>query len=360
MTRAKPILVGLLLSASCAPITLSTEVDDLQRSTAAVTASMKALEREGRDASAADGRAAVLAQLPTATAVRYADTCSDEAAKARAAFDATAGAEPYDSAKVDAAYRRFSFVPLCDLAGTTDPDLPASEASVAELLPASGSIAGPGAVGAETLDSAATALEGYVDALADLTTNEAGARRDAARDEVFAAGGALLAAVGLPLATPISGVLGEVVASIEAARRNRRMAEYLTAYNRAMPHIMERLGHAARLTAAQAIESRASAASILAEAANKGLAGALPSDTGARVLLFEAYDVRIQAENGKLMKLRASDPMGAARAFAAAHDELRRAFLSSKATRASLATGLDRFRAAATELADAIGEGDRK
>jgi hypothetical protein len=143
-------------------------------------------------------------------------------------------------------------------------------------------------------------------------------------------------------------MIGEIVASIDPARRNRRMAEYLKAYNRAMPHIMERIGHAARLAAAQAVESRASAASILAVTANKALSDAPVNNGGARLLIFEAFDARIRAENEKLRELRASDPMAAARAFAAAHDGLTQAFLSPGSARTSLATGPDRFRAAST------------
>lgn len=348
------VLVAATLVAGCAPITLSMEVDDLQQSTVAATGAMQRLQAGMSAAQASDRRAAVLALLSAKTPPRYSTACSGVAA-IEDGFDAALEAPAYDAAAADAAFRGFHRLELCDLEQVGDPDRPASAAALPILPPATGSIDAATSVGVDTLGLAAVALDDYVAALADLATNATGAERDAARDALFTAGGALLAAAGIPLAAPIAGVLGEIVSSIEAARQNRRIAGYLVAYDAAMPHIMERIGHAGRLAAVQSMTNRASAAARLASSANNAMQ-APASSSNDRLLVFEAYDRRIQLENAALRDLRGADPMATARSFAAAHAALTAAYVSPRASRASLIAGLRRFRGAARDLADAIDE----
>lgn len=364
MSISRIVLLGAVaLCAGCAGISLSDEVDELKTASGSFGESLRTLQ-SALPGDALRERADAEDSLLNNGLVMFSDRCEASVVEANAAFDEELRQyrqSGYRQAFFDRAYRRLHGTTLCDLQSLDAPTL----AQVAQPAETEGSIDGPGGVEVDDLGQASRALDRYVRALADLASNTSGQAHDDARDGVFSAGGALLTAFGVPFAAPVAGLLGEIVANIEQARRNARIAEYLRAFDRIMPHIMERMGHAGRLANLQLAMNQARAAATLSQAANLAINGPVarngrrrmptPHD---RLTAYGFYAPRIAERNAALAGLRRADPMAAARAFAVAHHELTEAYTSRRARVASLSAGLQSLGEAAQDLRDAIDKAE--
>lgn len=353
-----PILAALALG-GCATVTLNDEVTDLKQASGDFQVALKTLSKSVGEGLEADQRSAIHQSVAAGSSVMLDTNCHAVASALAVAFDDSL-AEPYAAPKVDMAYRALQKLPLCDFVGIdanaslTDADLPKLDVSTANLTGAS--------VGAETLPAFAKALGDYVDALEDLAGAKSAAGADKARTELFAAGGALLKATKVDNCAPIAGVAGQLLSAIVIAQRNKRIRDYLTAYDAIMPYVMERVGTAGRLATAQAISNRTAASARLAQNAATSLNDAALLGPGApraaRLKLFQDYEARLVVENVTLRGLRSADPMAAARGFAKAHHDLAVAYASPKANRAAAVSGLKDFNDAAATLVEALNKKD--
>jgi len=265
---------------------------------------------------------------------------------------------PYDPAASDRAYRAIRGISPCDIGelATALPALP-------EPRPYTADVSAVASLDADSLPGAARNLEAYVEALADIAGGETSGRADAARTELFEAGRGLIGAlkVGGP-ADLILNIAEQAISSIIAARRNAHTREFLDRIDPAMPAMMERLGLAARVVTAQAAYDRAVTAQYIALQANDDLResrmfvrrGGRTVASPERVQSYDDTVQRLAVENSALKGLRASDPMVAARAFAAAHHALREVYHNPRAHRAALAAGLKEFQDSAVALITAL------
>ncbi len=356
-------LIALL--ASCASVSLPEDAATFVTASGTFSASLKEHEAERLSALAETQRAAVEGSIARGLTPKFDEQCATRAKPALDGWDAAAVAN-YDPGRADAAFAALRGVEPCRLYLARPDASPAEEATpstsaaapAAEPTPLSRAT-GPTVVvgvGADTLAGSASALDEYAAVVADIVANKSGAKQDAAASGMVESLGKLLEAVGLKGAGAASGLVGQIAASAIAADRNVTFRERLRRQDAVMPYILERIGHAGRLTTAQTISNRLQAAQQRATSANILLKPeALPSEK-ARTFVLIAPGV--DRQNEALVRLRVADPMIAARGFAEAHHALVEAYAGGKGRTPALAAGTKAFSKAAAELATALEKED--
>ncbi|HVQ09391.1 MAG TPA: hypothetical protein VMS43_13240 [Allosphingosinicella sp.] len=352
----------LTLVAGCSTLTAPDEVKALKGATTNFTSALRASEAAGQESAEAEIRGRYRRDMLAGHSIAFDTNCYTRAAEVNDNLDALIiqwrTRPPYDPAASDRAYRTIRGISPCDLPelATALPELPAPRPYTAD-------VSAVVSLDADTLGGAAQNLEAYVEALSDIAGGETSGRADAARAELFEAGRGLIGAlkIGGP-ADLILNVAEAAIGSIIAARRNAHTREFLDRMDPAMPAMMERLGLAARVVTAQAAYDRAQAARYIALHANEALRqpgmfvrrGRQRVASPERIRTYDDAVQRLEIENNALKSLRRSDPMVAARAFAAAHHELKEVFHNPRAHRAALAAGLKEFQDSAVALITAL------
>ena len=346
----KIIVVALaLLCGGCASRAVPDAANDFKEATADFTKGLSAIDADAQAADLARENALALQSVGPAETITVLETCRESVLAAQKQFDAAAGAAPYNGPAADKGFTAYRSVTLCGL--TTFNDTAPKAIEIKRRDPSS-SISGSGSFGKDTLSATASALDAYVKAILDVTANTSGAKADTAREGSVSAFGALAEALGAKDGGAYAGVIQQVIASAQAADRNKRVGDMLTAYDAQMPTAMERIGHAGRLRMQEAIRGRAEAAQALAARSNILLKATPPG--GQQALLFEALEPKLDAQNQALRKLRSADPMAAAQAFATAHHDLVEAYRNPKASHAAVAASAKAFSDAAQKLSDAL------
>lgn len=353
----------LVIAAGCTTLTAPDEVKALKEATTNFTTAIRAADSARYEAAEAEVRERYRQNAVAGEPIEFTTNCFEPADAANRAFLGqleTLRYSPYDSVAFDTAYRRLRALVPCDVPGATRalPALPAPRPSNADAR----SVV---SVDAANLPTAARNLEAYVAALSDIAGGETSGELDAARANLVESGHGLLGAlkIGGP-ADAILNIVDSAISSIIAARRNAQTREFLNEMDRAMPAMMERMGLAARNATVRGAMDRARAAREIAVDANWALnrRGMTVRQNGRRrgtlerMRLYDETVQRLQVHNSVLVNLRKTDPMTAARAFAAAHRALKDVFNDPRRNRAALAAGLREFRESAVELVEALNE----
>ena len=343
-------LIALL--ASCASVSLPEDATTFSTASGNFTASLKAQESERLSALAEAQRAVAEGAIARGLAPIFDAQCWTRARPALDGWDAAAVAQ-YEASRADVAFVALRAADACRLQPSAQVPLPAPEPVPTSKATDQSVVAG---VGAETLAGAASALDDYAAVVTDIVANKSGAKQDAAASGMVESLGKLLEAVGLKGAGAASGLVGQIAASAIAADRNATFGERLRRQDAAMPYILERIGHAGRLTAAQTLSNRLQAAQQRAGDANRLMAAnASPAD---RARTFALVAPGVDRQNDAVSRLRNADPMIAARRFAEAHHVLVEAYVGGKGRTPATANGLRTFSKAAADLAKALEEKD--
>jgi hypothetical protein len=338
------------LSSACVPISLSDEADDFGTSAGKFTGSLNDSETERTDAVADTERAAAEGAIAANSPIHFDEECWCVRFKPlKQRFD-DALKGPYNAAAIDKAYAGLHAASPCAL----QPAAPLAPVVIKEMPTFAGDDITTASVSADTLEGAAKALSDYVDVLTDIVANKTGAKRDAAVGTFVDAGGALLDAVKVKNGGAVTGFVGQLVQSLMAAEQNSRFAQQLEAYDRLMPYIMERVGHAGRLTTALALDNREQAAEQYARSANRLLG--MASNPVERFHVLAEAQPPLDKQNAAILRLRRVDPMIAARHFAKAHHDLVAAYVDPKTQLGPASAGLQAFRKAASDLHDALSK----
>ena len=342
-----------LALAACASISLPDEAADFASSSARFTGALRQAEPDRLDSKDESERAVAEGLLVRGEPLLYRTDCLQTLAPLVKAFDEASGRSPYDADAADRAFEGLRQASPCSLEPLPLPPAPmrTKGSTFRSAAVESGVIA---SAGADTLAGSAAALDDYVAAVVDVVANDTGSKREAASRELAATGGTLLEASGLKGGAAATGFVAEFIAAAVAAERNARLGAMLAAYDRLMPYVMERVGHAGRLVAEQTLRNRTQAAYLRAVNANLLLADRTSSPTQ-RLLAYGATAPAIEEQNRAILRLRAADPMQAARAFASAHRDLTAAFNGPEGRATAQNEGLRSFRVAAAGLAEALG-----
>ncbi|HEX8468994.1 MAG TPA: hypothetical protein VF620_14440 [Allosphingosinicella sp.] len=349
-------MAALLLLSGCASIEAGDQVKGLKEATDDFAEALNSADQAHEDSQYAFQREEWRSRVEAGTKVEISEQCLDQSTAARDDLVRAIQASRYSPVKADDAFNRLRMVYPCDL-GLVRSDRLRGEIGPPEqmsLEPMMGS-------DAVTLPGTARRIQAYVSALSDIASGETAGKTDAARDRLFASGSGLLGA--LSVGGPVDAVLGVAKAAITGlinAKRNRATRQFLDIMDPVMPNMMERVGLAARLAQAGAAVNRARAAQTIAVWGNKKLNAGLRQATrrsGApesRLRMFDEYMARLKPHNDEFIRVTSSDPMEAARAFAAAHHELTKVYRDPRANRKALAEGLADFQEAAAVLVEAL------
>jgi len=344
---------ALILACSCAPISLSDEASTFGTAAGKFTTSVKDADGERRNAKYDSERAVVEGLVARGQVVKFAEDCWTRLQPLTKAFDDATLLPTYDPEALDRAFAGLRSAPICALQPSAPPQEPP-----ASKLPQSAvrDLTSEDLVAADGLADAATALDEYVAAVVDIVGNKTGAERDAARASLISSGGKLLEAKGMANAGAVTGFVGGLVSNAMAADQNAKYSRLLERYDRLLPYVLERIGHAGRLTAELALRDRAKAAQAYAGNANLLLSARGTPTERLQVLAIVSPDIARQ--NDAILRLRAADPMVAARRFATAHHELVAAYAGGKGSTAAASAGLQAFSKAAAELKKALAKED--
>lgn len=356
---------ALVLVAGCSTLTAPDEVKALKGATTNFTTALREAEAASEESAEAEIRGRYRRDMVAGHSISFDTNCSARATEVNDNIDALIGQgrtrPPYDPAASDRAYRAMRGITPCDL-----PEMATALPEQPTPRPYTADVSAVVSLDADTLSGAAQNLEAYVEALSDIAGGETSGRADAARAELFEAGRGLIGAlkIGGP-ADLILNIAERAIGSIIAARRNAHTREFLDRMDPAMPAMMERLGLAARVVTAQAAYDRSLAARYIALQANDALRepgmfvrrGRQRIASAERIRVYDDAVQRLAIENNVLKSLRRSDPMAAARAFAAAHHALKEVFHDPRAHRAALAADLKEFQDSAVALITALRGG---
>lgn len=341
--------LAVMLTA-CASVSLPEDAATFATATGAFTTSLKAGEAERLAALSETQRSVAEGAIAKGVSITFDAECWTRAKPTLDAFDKIAG-RSYDSVRADKAFSAFRSITGCGLRPLVSPAagvgsvLPVSKASDAAVIVG---------VGTDTLIDTASALDDYAAAVADVVANKSGAKRDEAANGLAGTLGKLLEAAGLKNAGAATGLASQLALSALAADRNATFGARLQQYDAVMPYIMERVGHAGRLTVNQAIANRLQAAQQRAGDANALLAE--EASIGERARTFAAVAPGIDRQNDAIALLRNADPMIPARRFAEAHHALVEAYTGSRGQELAASAGLKAFSKAAGDLAEALSK----
>lgn len=351
-------LLGVL--ASCTTLTAPEETKSLKYAAETFTSALT-------DADTADSTALSAARVETlrnvvarGASVRIEEGCAASAEAWRAGF-IEALATPSDWRRLDVAYGARTKLKACDIPNrdilpAALPHLPDSLADPDHVL----------ALDSADLTEAASDLNDYVEALADIAGAESSGKADAARHKAVASIKGLAAVLDSKngVVGPLFDLVSTIADSLIAARRNAETRRFINDIDSNIPDLMERLGLAARIKLAQALVDRARAAHAVAQYGNLALKPPRKARADAqtvnleRLATFDEISDRLESHNSAFRGLRSSDPMRAARAFAKAHRALRDVYNDPKANRQAFQTAFHEFATSATALAKALRKAD--
>jgi hypothetical protein len=358
-------ILGLLLLSGCASIEAGDEVKDLNEATTTFADALKAADTESADTYQYSRREEARVRMLEGDTVRFEIGCEKQAFDADQALVRALRGDRYDRAAADAAYADLGAVETCDLKNVWPERVPVAVLP-SSSPPPSFELGPVMASGSGTLSGTARQLQAYVKALADVATGETAGKTDEARSKLVSAGNGLLESVGIEGALPFTGLANTIASSIIAAKRNRETRRFLDEMDGYMPTLMERIGLAARIGHSGATLGRAQSAERLANWANDRLnapdmfrkVGKKRVASQARIDLYDQTVARLAAHNEAMRRVALSDPMQAARGFAAAHGALTEVYHDPKKTRRALAQGLHDFQEAAAALHEALVKDD--